>query len=96
MQAWQRCWDNGPDFVGRPYVMTLSVASLAHCWRSQLVQGRHALNRFQYRLNPVSSHVIGCIAFTGLIVHLGTPGNWQLYRDLLYFFGQEWTAFKAR
>jgi multiple sugar transport system permease protein len=79
MHAWQEMLvDNGPDFVGRPYVMTLSVGLASALLALTIGSGAaYALTRFQYRPKPgLILTFIGCIAFTGLIIHLGAP--WQL------------------
>jgi len=70
--------DNGPEFVGRPYLMTLSVGVGSALLALTIGSGAaYALTRFQYRPKPgLILTFIGCLILVGAIMSLGVP--WQL------------------
>lgn len=78
MHAWQEMLvDNGADYVGRPYAITLIVgissALLALALGSSAA---YALTRFQYRPKPgLILTFVGCIVLMIVVIGLGIP--WQ-------------------
>lgn len=76
MHAWKEMLvDNGPDFVGRPYAITISVGIGGALAALVIGSGAaYALTRFQYRPKPgLILTFIGCIALTAVIMSLGVP-----------------------
>jgi multiple sugar transport system permease protein len=79
LHAWQEMLvDNGPEFVGRPYIITITVGVGSALAALVIGSGAaYALTRFQYRPKPgLILTFIGCIVVSVVIISLGVP--WQV------------------
>ena len=79
MHAWQEMLvDNGPEYVGRPYLITVAVGITSALLSLIIGSGAaYALTRFQYRPKPgLVLTFIGCIVLRNIFMSLGVP--WQL------------------
>ena len=79
MHAWQEMLiDDGIEYVGRPYVTTVSVGISSAFFALIIGSGAaYALTRFQYRPKPgLVLTFMGCIALAIILMSLGVP--WQL------------------
>jgi multiple sugar transport system permease protein len=79
LHAWQEMLvDNGPEFVGRPYVITITVGVGSALAALVIGSGAaYALTRFQYRPKPgLVFMFIGCIVVSVVAISLGVP--WQV------------------
>jgi len=79
MHAWQELLvDNGIEYVGRPYVTTVTIAITSSLAALLIGAGAaYALTRFEYRPKPgLILTFLGCVALTVILISVGAP--WQL------------------
>ncbi|MEO8606498.1 MAG: carbohydrate ABC transporter permease [Chloroflexota bacterium] len=79
LHAWNEMLvENGPEFVGRPYIITITVGIGSALAALIIGSGAaYALTRFQYRPKPgLVLTFIGCIVVSVVIITLGVP--WQV------------------
>ena len=79
MHAWQELLvDNGIEYVGRPYITTVTIAITSSLAALLVGAGAaYALTRFEYHPKPgLILTFIGCVALTVILMSVGTP--WQL------------------
>jgi multiple sugar transport system permease protein len=89
MHAWNEMLvENGPEFVGRPYVITISVGVSSALAALIIGSGAaYALTRFQYRPKPgLILTFVGCIALAVVSIGLGVPWPVAIAIGLVLFF----------
>ncbi|MEZ4672508.1 MAG: carbohydrate ABC transporter permease [Anaerolineae bacterium] len=89
LHAWEEMLvTNGPDYVGRPYTMTLIVG--LNSALASLVIGSgaaYALTRFQYRPKPgLIVTFVGCIFAMAILMSQGIPWQFAVVLGLVIYF----------
>lgn len=80
--------DNGIEYVGRPYITTVTIAITSALASLAIGAGAaYALTRFEYRPKPgLIMTFIGCVAFTIILMNLGSPWPVAALIGLVIFF----------
>ncbi|MEP6988645.1 MAG: carbohydrate ABC transporter permease, partial [Chloroflexota bacterium] len=89
LHAWKELLvDDGIEYVGRPYVTTVTIAITSATAALLIGAGAaYALTRFEYRPKPgLILTFIGCVAFAGLIIGLGAPWPLAVVIAIVIFF----------
>ena len=89
LHAWEEMLvANGINYVGRPYMITLSVGITSTLVAVSIgAAAAYALTRFQYRPKPgLIVAFMGCIGVTALIIGLGVPWQFALVLGLVLYF----------
>jgi multiple sugar transport system permease protein len=89
MHAWEEMLvTNGPDYVGRPYTITLIVGISSALLALAIGAGAaYALTRFQYGPKPgLIVTFIGCVGFMAVIMSLGAPWQFAVALGLVLYF----------
>lgn len=89
MHAYQELLvDNGADYVGRPYITTVTIAISSALAALLIGSGAaYALTRFEYRPKPgLILTFIGCVALAVIMVSLGSPWLLAVVIGIVIFF----------
>ena len=80
--------DNGIEYIGRPYITTVSIAITSALAALLIGSGAaYALTRFEYRPKPgLILAFIGCVILAAIIISLGAPWPLAIIIGLAIFF----------